>query len=79
MALSKRHIIMDAFFNSQFKHCPLVWMCNNRTTNRKISRLHERCLHLIHNDQKSSFEVLLEKDGSVSIHDKNIQYLAFEM
>ena len=54
-------------------------MCHNRTTNRKINRLHERCLRIIYNDKQSSFKMLLEKDSSVSIHDKNIQCLATEM
>ena len=54
-------------------------MCHNRTTNRKIDRLHERCLRIIYNDKQSSFKMLLEKDSSVSIHDKNIQCLATEM
>ena len=39
----------------------------------------ERCLQLIQNDNKSSYEELLEKDGSVSVHCKNIQTLAIEM
>ena len=50
-------------------------MCNNRTTNRKINRLHERCLRIIYNDKQSSFKILLEKDSSVSIHDRNIHCL----
>ena len=54
-------------------------MCHNRTTNRKINRLHERCLRTIYNDKQSSFKMLLEKDSSVSIQDKNIQCLATEM
>ena len=79
MDLSKRRMVMNAFFNSQFNYCPLIWMCHNRTTNRKINRLHERCLRIIYNDTQSSFKMLLEKESSVSIHDKNIQCLATEM
>ena len=70
---------MNAFFNSQFNYCPLIWVCHNRMTNRKISRLHERCLRIIYNDKQSFFKMLLEKDNSASIHDRNIQYLASEM
>ena len=70
---------MNAFLNWQFNYCPLIWMCHNRTTNRKINRLHERCLRIIYNDKQSSFKMLLEKDSSVSIQDKNIQCLATEM
>ena len=35
MEQSKRDIFMNSIFNSQFNYCPLVWMCHNRTTNKK--------------------------------------------
>ena len=79
MDLSKRRMVMNAFFNLQFNYCPLIWMCHNRTTNRKINRLHERCLRIIYNDKQSSFKMLLEKNSSASIHDENIQCLATGM
>ena len=79
MNLSKRKILMNAFFNSQFSYCPLIWMCHSRIINKKINRLHERCLRMIYCDKQSSFEELLEKDSSVSIHERNIQILATEM
>ena len=77
--LNKRRILMNSFFRSQFNYCPLIWMCHNRTNNRKINRLHERCLRIIYNDKQSSFIKLLEKDNSVSIHQRNLQFLATEM
>ena len=70
---------MNAFFNSQFSYCPLVWMCRSRTNNKKINKLNERCLRIVYNDKQSSFNELLEKDGSVSIHMRNTQMLATEM
>ena len=54
-------------------------MCHSRTNNRKINRLHERCLGIIYNDKRSSFIKLLEEDDSVSIHQRNRQILAIEM
>ena len=54
-------------------------MCHSRTNNRRIDRLHERCLKIIYNDKRSSFKELLEKDSSVSIHERNVQILATEM
>ena len=54
-------------------------MCHNRTYNNKINRLHERRLRLMDNNKRSSFEDLLEKDNSVSIHHKNLQALAINM
>ena len=74
--LSKRKILMNAFFNSQFSYCPLIWMCHSRIINKKISRLHETCLKIIYCDKQSSFEELLEKESSVSVHKRNIQILA---
>ena len=78
--LSKRRLLMNAFCNSQFSYCPLIWMCHSLTNNRKINRLHERCLRVIYNDKQSLFSELLEKEGSVSIHmNRNIQSLAIDM
>ena len=50
-------------------------MCHDRTTNRKITRFRERCLRIIYNDKQSSLKMLLEKDSSVSIHERNTQFL----
>ena len=58
--ISKRRILMNAFFKSQFSYCPLSWMCHSRANSGKINKLHERCLQIYSNKQ-SSFETLLEK------------------
>ena len=79
MNVSKKRILMNAFFKSQFSYCPLIWMCHSRANNNKINRLHERCLRIVFSDKQSSFETLLEKDSSVSIHNRNLQILATEM
>ena len=79
MSLSKKHTLMNAFFNPQSNYCPLIWMCHSRENNNKVNRLHERCLRIIYNDKRSSFNVHLEKDGSVSIHERNIKILTIEM
>ena len=70
---------MNAFFNSQFSYCPLVWMCRSRANNKKINKLNERYIRVVYNDKQSSFNELFEKDGSVSIHMRNTQMLATEM
>ena len=54
-------------------------MFHGRKTNCKINRLQERALRLIYNDHISSFEELLSKDGTFTIHNQNIQNLAIEM
>ena len=79
MDFNKKKLAVNAFFIAQFSYCPLILMCHNRTYKNKIKRLHERCLRLTYNDKRSSFEDLLEKENSVSIHHKNLQALAIEM
>ena len=54
-------------------------MCHSRAKNNKINRLYERCLRIIYKDKASTFEQLLEKDSSVSIHTRNLRFLAVEM
>ena len=79
MDFAKRRLLVNTFSYLQFNYCQLVWMCHNRTNNNKINRLRERCLRLIYSDKKSSFKDLLEKDGSVSIHHRNLRTLAVEL
>ena len=37
-------MFMNAFFNSKVNYCPLILMRYNRSTNRKLNWLYERCL-----------------------------------
>ena len=66
----KRKLLMQAFFNSQFLYCPLVWMFHSRKINTKINNLHY---------ETSTFEELLNEDGSITVHYRNIHLLATEM
>ena len=79
MNIEKKKLLMNYFFNAQFNYCPFLWMLHSRCNNNKIKHLHERCLRLTYCDKTSSYEELLEKDGAVSIHYRNIQSLAIEM
>ena len=66
LTFKKRRALIKAYFESQFKYCPLVWMFHGRQVNNKINRLHERALRMISED-------------SFSVHDRNIQQLRLEM
>ena len=69
-------MLLWAFIESQFSYCPLIWMFHSRTL---TNRLHEKTLRIVYGDYKSTFDELLEKDSSFSIHHKNIQTLAIEI
>ena len=47
--------------------------------NNKINRIHERALRLVYSHHVSSFDELLKKGRSFSIHHRNIQSLAIEL
>ena len=79
MSLEKRRIVMNSFVESQFNYYPLIWMLHSRTLYNKTNRLHERALRIAYCDYKSSFNTFLEKDGSFSIHHRNIQSLTIEI
>ena len=70
---------MNAFILSQFSYCPLIWMVHSRKLNHRINKIHERALRIVYNDHQCTFEELLEKDNSFTIHKKTLQKLAIDM
>ena len=76
---NQRKTLMSSFIQSQFSYCPLTWMFHGRVANDRINHIHERALRIVYRDQISSFDELLKKDGSLSIHHRNIQSLAIEL
>ena len=63
---------------SQFNFYTLVSLFCSREINAKINKLHHRALQIVYQDA-SSFNELLIRDDSYSIHHRNRQYLAIEM
>ena len=79
MSMGQKRLIMKAFIQSQFGYCPLVWIFHSRELNTRINRIHERALRIVYNDDQSSFNALLDRDKSFTVHERNIQTLAIEM
>ena len=53
-------------------------MCQSCAKNNKINHLLERCLRITYNDKVSTFEQVLEKDSSVTMHTRNLCFLAVD-
>ena len=54
-------------------------MFHDRNSNTKINRIQGRALRIAYKDNTSNFETLLEKDNSISVHQKNLQLLMIEI
>ena len=54
-------------------------MFHSRTLNNRINKIHDRELRIIYNGSKLTYDELLHKDSSFTIHTRNIQALAIEM
>ena len=79
MDQNKRRMLITAFIISQFSYCPLIWMFHSRNTKNRVNKIHDRVLSLIYDDSPYlSFDELLIKEKSVSIHQRNLQFLATE-
>ena len=70
---------MKSFVTCPFGYCPLIWMFHSRRLTNKINSIHERSLRITYQDPISTFQELLNKDNSISIHHRNLQALATEM
>jgi len=79
LKFNQKRTLMKAFIEGQFGYCPLLWMFSGKTSNNRINKLHERALRVVYSDYNSTFDDLLRRDGSVSIHDRNIRILATEL
>ena len=54
-------------------------MFYSRTLNHRINQIHERPVRTVQNDYQCTFEELLERNNSFTIHERNLQKLAIEM
>ena len=70
---------MKSFVTSQFGYCPLIWMFHSRRLNNKINSIPEIALRITYQDHISTFQELLNKGNSISIHHRNLLVLATKM
>ena len=54
-------------------------MFHDTAANSRINKIHERALQIVYRDTESSFDELLAKHNSVSVHQRNLQLLMIEI
>ena len=81
LTMPQKKLLVNAFFYSHFNYCPHVWMFSTKDANNKLEKLHKRALQTIHSDYDSAlnYEDLLSRDNSVTIHQRNLQFLMTEI
>ena len=68
MSIQKRKTMMKTFVTSQLSYCPLICMSHSRSLNNKINSIVERVLRIPYQYNTSTFQELLNKGNSASIH-----------
>ena len=71
MNRQKQRAIVKSFVTSQFSYSQLIWMFHSRRLNNKINSIHDRTIRITYQDNTSTFQELLNKDNSASIHHRN--------
>ena len=74
MTFDKKRMIMEAFIESQFGYCPLVWMFHSQSLNNKINRKHERTLIITYNDKHHLSKTCLRR---ITLSQYTIEILKF--
>ena len=64
---------------STFKYCPLTWVFCGKTENKSINKIHKRTLQLIYDTKDATFEDLLGRNKSRTIHEDNLHKLLVEI
>ena len=79
MDKNKWKMLMKTFIISKLSYYLSVWMLHRRNTESRVSKVHERSLRWDYDDNPYlSFDELLIKEKLVSIHQRNLQFLASE-
>ena len=79
LSVKRKKLLYMSFIQAQFKYYLLTWMFCSRSCNNTVNKFHERALRLVYDNYESSFDALLNKNKSFSIHHQNIQKLMIEV
>ena len=60
---------------STFKYCPLMWVFSGKIESKSINKIDKCTVQLIYDTKDATFEDLLERDKSLTIHEDNLHKL----
>ena len=77
--LKEMTLVYNAFVCSNFNYCPIVWHFCSTASIRKMEKIQERALRLLHKDNTSTYEELLRKSKQATLHVKRLRLIAQEV
>ena len=75
----KARQILNSYILSTFNYCCIIWMFCSKKCNNSIDKAHKRALRAVYQNWNGSLEELLDVDGSVKIHTRNLRVLLTEV
>ena len=75
----QREAIHNTFILSNFNYCPVVWHFCTKKSTRKMEKIQERALRFLFNDKFSTYQCLLQKCESTTLHMRRIKTIALEV
>ena len=73
-----RKAVYHAFIMSTFNFCPLVWHFCSKSNTEKLERIHFRALKFIFQDFEASYDDLISRAGTTTLHLSRLRGLAIE-
>ena len=70
--------LSEAYIMLTFKYCPLIWVSCGKTENKSINKS-KTTLRLIYDTEDGTFEDLLGRDKSRTIHEDTLHKLLVEI
>ena len=77
--LEEREKIHNTFILANFNYCPIVWHFCGKISTQKIEKVQERALRFLHNDTVSSYDTLISKSSTTTMHVRRIKSIACEV
>ena len=79
LEINKKKLLLKIQVKSQFSYCPLVYIFCSQNRKNLISKIEERFLRLITNDETSTFEHLPQTNNEITTHQRNLQMFMEEV
>ena len=76
----KAKLLLNTVVTSNLQYCSLIWLFCSKAADNLINRKTKRAIRITYNsDSEETLEVLLQRDGTLTIHKRNLQKLMVEV